>query len=273
MLNLILIELRKRKNSILGWGLGVGAYLAMILAIAPSLAEQFSALDLGSIPVYQAFGIGSSIGTASELIGVYLPFIGLLIGVYAAITGSQALAGEEDKGTLETLVTLPLPRWMIVCAKAIAIEISILAILALCFLGFAVVWPFVSADIDSTITLNKLFIASFEPFALGLLIGMLSLAAGALLPRRAHALWIGLFVTIGGYFFNNLAPLNETMNALKPFQPFHYYQAGDVLTKSFEWSPFISLLIVASALLILATFFFQRRDITVGLWPWQRAGV
>ena len=45
----------------------------------------------------------------------------ILLGVYMMTAATGTMGGEDDNGTLELVVAMPLPRWQIVMMKAIAL--------------------------------------------------------------------------------------------------------------------------------------------------------
>ncbi len=273
MFNLFLAELKKRGTAVLGWGVGIGAYLALILGIAPDLAPQFANMDLASIPIYQAFGITDDFMSTASLIAIYVSFVGVTAAVYAVITGANALSGEEEDGTLEILLALPLTRWQIVVAKSLAIAVATLAVLLVAFLGYVVVFPGVQADLEGDIALIDLFLSTVESWPLMLMFAMFSLFLGAYLPRRSHAMGVGLAVLIGSYLFNNLANQAGPLKELRPLLPFYYNQGGNVLTDGLDWGKMAVLTGAALVFFVLALLSFQRRNVTVGAWPWSRLRV
>jgi len=59
---------------------------------------------------------------------------------------------------------------------------------------------------------------------------------------------------------------------LKPFSLFNYYDmSGTVIEEGVAMVDVSVQLAVALIALLLAILSFQRRDLTVGAWPWQRA--
>lgn len=272
MLNLLWVELRKRRVSIIGWGVGIGAYLAMILAISPELAPEFANMDLSSIPIYQAFGMSEdfSFGSIPDLIAVYVSFIGITIGIYAVLAGVGALIGEEEDGTLEMALALPIPRWQIVLTKAVAISVSLLLALLIAYLGYLAVFPSIEAELNGELSLGDLLISTLESWPLAFFFAMFSLFLGAYLPRRAHALSAGFVLLIGGYLFNNLAEQAGPLKNLREFLPFYYNMGGRVLTDGLDWGKIAVLSGAGLLFLALALLSFQRRDVTVGQWPWAK---
>lgn len=269
MFNLILVELRQRWTTLLWWGIGIGAYLALILSMAPELAAQFSTLNLEDMAIYQAFGVTDAISSTAALIAIYVTFIGITIGVYAIIAGTGTLAGEEDAGTLEVMLTLPLPRWQLVLAKAIVLALSIAAILLVSYVGYLLAYPSVAAEVD--FTRGELLVSTLESWPLAFVFAMFGMLMGALLPRRGHALGLSLLALLGSYLFNNLADAAEPLRPLRPYQPFYYNQGGAVLTDGLDWSNVVVLTVVGLVFLLLALVTFARRNVTVHAWPWTQA--
>lgn len=273
MLRLIWVEVSKRRAAILGWGIGLAAYAALILAIAPELADQFSALDLGSLAIYQAMGVTGQIDSVVSLLSLYLPFMGLMAGIYAMIAGVNALAGEEEKGTLENVLAMPLPRWKVVVAKAVAISLALALVLLLTFAGFALVYLAVESQLDSDVTLVDLLVASAEAWPICFAFAMSGMLLGAYLPRRSIALLVGFVLLAAAYFINNLAGITEALEPVQTFSVFNYYSGGSVLTDGVVVEDVLLLVAVGFVALLLTLIAFQRRDVTVGQWPWQRRRV
>ena len=270
MFNLFWVELTKRRTAIIGWGLGLFAYAAMIMALAPELTAQFSMFDLESISIYAAMGITGAIDSVSSLLSMYIPFMGLMTAVYALITGANALAGDEESGTLENMLALPLPRHRIVIAKALAVSVALAIILFIAFLGYAIAFLTIQSQLDSPLTLNDLFLGTMEAWPLCFAFAMLGMLFGAFLPRRMHALTLGLVVLIASYFINNLANIIDVLESIRPIALFHYYSGGAVLNEGVVVGDMLVLVGVGLVALLLTLFSFRRRDVTVGQWPWQR---
>ena len=273
LLRLTLLEIRKRRNAILGWGIGFFLYAAMIMAIAPDLAEQFAQLELQNIGMYQAFGITESIDSVVSLLGVYLPFFGLMLAVYGALTGTNALAGEEDNGTLEMLLAMPTRRVTIVIAKALGILVALGLIALITLLAYAVTFPLIESEAPTSLTMVDFANASWEMIPLGYCFAMIGLLMGAWLPNRATALGVTLALVIGSYLFNNLGGTVNSLENLVQFQPFYYYNGTRVLEGNLDIRRVITLVIVGDIALIIALYAFQRRNVTTGAWPWQRTKV
>jgi ABC-2 type transport system permease protein len=271
MLRLLWQEIVFRRSAIIGWGLGLCFFPLVYIAIYPSVADQMA--GFADLEIYKAMGM--SLGTFGDWVGsIMVIFMPLVAAIYGIINGTGTLAGEEEDGRLEMVVTLPLPRWQIVTAKAFALVISSI----LMFLVVGVVSMLVFLAIESQIETEMMGIDMFRTvlmsWPLVFAVGMLSLFLAAFCANRRFASMIAAAVLVVGYFGSNLA---ASTTALEPFEPFFLFTyldaSGTAVREGQAAGDMLVLLGIGLVSFALAIFFFQRRDLTVGLWPWQRARV
>jgi ABC-2 type transport system permease protein len=274
MLNLLIHELRVRRGAIIGWGLGLILFTLIYLPVYPSMQEQLQSFDIENIAIYQAMGIGSMNTLEGYASSTIVQFIPILLGIYALISGTATLAGEEDSGTLELMVAMPLARWQIVTIKAIAMIIATLLIALMAALGAVGVFLAIEGQIETTMTAMDLFWAVMSGWPLALALMMISFFLGAYLPSRRIASVVATLVFIVSYFGNSVANLTEQLEPLRPIFLFSYLNVSpQIFTEGVNWGDIAALLAVSVVFFVLALLSFQRRNITVGAWPWQRARV
>ena len=134
MFNLFLHELRSRRTAILGWGLGIAAFGILIIMMFPDFAGQLEGFNVDDIAIYQAMGGFGELSTFKGFVSAEMfTFMPILLAIYAIINGTGTLAGEEDNGTLEPLMSLPLHRWQLVATKTLALAIALFLILAIIY--------------------------------------------------------------------------------------------------------------------------------------------
>lgn len=271
MFRLLIQELKFRRNAIIGWGIGLAFFPIVYIGIYPSVAEEMA--GLADLEIYKAMGM--SVGTFADWVGsILIVMLPLIASIYVLSNGTGTLAGEEEDGRLEMLVTLPLPRWKIVTAKAIALAISSFII----YLVVSVVSVFVFQGIESQIETEMvgmdLFSAVISAWPLIFAVGMIAMFLAAFCSSRRIASMISAAILVIGYFGSNLA---GSTTALEPFEPFFLFTYLDAsakaVTEGQQAGDTLVLLGVGLAAYILALLFFQHRKLTVGMWPWQRAKV
>jgi ABC-2 type transport system permease protein len=219
--------------------------------------------------------MGVSVGSLEDWIGsILLLFVPLLIAVFTIVNGTGTLAGEEEDGRLEMIVTLPLPRWKIVTAKAIALCITAFIILLIVSLASVLVFLAIESQLETDLMAMELFSALLGTWPLVFAVGMISMFLATFCSRRRIASLIAAVIMIVSYFGSNLA---GSTSALEPFEPFFLFtyldSTGKAVRQGQPAGDMLVLLVVGVVAFALALFFFQRRKLTVGCWPWQRAEV
>ena len=268
MLNLLLFELRSRWRAMLGWTIGLVAFGALYTGIFPEMSDEMA--SLADLSVYQVMGI--SMGTFKEYIGsVVLLFMPILLGVYAIITSTKALAGEEDAGTLELLMAKPINRWQIVCAKTLAIGASIFVVLLFSGFGHAAVLAAVNASFETNLAPMQLFVANLNSWFIIMAFAMISLFLGAVLPSRRLASMTATVILIVSYFGENIGSMVDSMKWMRPWSLFTYYDtSASIFDHGMEAGDMLVTLGTAVVFFLLALVAFQTRNVTVGAWPWTR---
>jgi len=271
MFRLLVQELKFRRNAILGWGLGLCFFPLVYVGIYPSVADEMA--GLADLEIYQAMGM--SIGTFGDWIGsILIVLLPLVVSIYVIGNGTGTLAGEEEDGRLEMLVTLPIPRWQIVTAKALALTISagfIYLIVAGASWG---VFEAIKNQIETDLFGKEIFVAVFSPFSFVFAMGMISIFLATFTSSRRFATMIATAILVVSYFGSNLA---ASTPLLEPFEPFFLYTyidgTGEAVKAGQQTSDIMVLLGIGLTAFVLALLFFQRRKLTVGAWPWQRGRV
>lgn len=271
MIRLLIQELRFRRGAILSWGLGLCFFPLVYVGIYPSVAEEMA--GLADLEIYQAMGV--NLGTFSDWVAsILVVFLPLVAAIYAIINSTGTLAGEEEDGRLEMLVTLPLPRWQIVLAKALAFSISSILIYLIVSLVSWGVFEAIKGQIETSLTGLDLTLGVLAGWPLVFAVGMLALFLAAFCPRRRIASMIAAAILVVSYFGSNLA---ASTPVLEPFEPFFLYTyldgSGTAITSGQPVEDTLVLLGIGLVSLILAIIFFQNRKLTVGAWPWQKGRV
>ncbi|MFW6097723.1 MAG: ABC transporter permease subunit [Chloroflexota bacterium] len=271
MLRLLWQELVFRRNAIIGWAIGLTFLPIVYIGIYPSVAEQME--GLADLEIYQAMGM--NLGTFADWIGsILVLFMPLVAAIYAIVNGTGTLAGEEEDGRLEMVVTLPLPRWQIVLAKALALALATLIIFLFVSIVSFFVFQSIEGQIETDLTGMDMFGAVFSGWPLVFAVSMLSMFLATFASSRRVAAMIATAILIVGYFGDNLA--NST-DALEPFEPLFLFtyldSTGEAVRQGQATGDVLVLVGIGLVSLLLAVFFFQRRNLTVGAWPWQRARV
>ena len=246
-----------QRRTILVWGGSLGALGAFMAAIYPSIQDSLGKLA-GSYPagLKKAFGV-EDLGTVeayihAELFSLIVP---LAIGFFAVRSVANAIAGAEERGQLDTLLSLPMPRralthggFAVSCAAAAAI-------LALCGLV-----TFVAGRIAGTgisLGLTAAGVAGVWPLAV-LGAGVATLACGAFHHGRS-VIGLGVGVLVAMYVLDLAGRLSTPLAPLRWASAFRYY--GAPMRDGIDVGGFLLTIAVGVVLAALGAMFFERRDV------------
>ena len=271
MLRLLLQELRFRRGAIIGWGLGLCFFPVVYVGLYPSFAEQMESFnEIMDLAIYQAMGINMA-GFEGYVASTVTNLIPVILAVYAVINGTGTLAGEEDNGRLELIISLPIPRWQIVAVKAVALGVALVLILAITSAGAALTLVAIGGQVETNVTAVDLFLGLMSSWPLVMAFGMISLFLGTGSPSRRIAGMIATVVVVVSYLGSNLTGMITSLESIEWLFLFHFFDAtAEALENGQQLGNVLVLLAVALVAFGLAVFFFQIRDVTVGAWPWQR---
>ena len=271
MLRLLWQELVFRRNAIIGWGLGLCFFPLVYIGIYPSVAEEMA--GLADLEIYQAMGVDLA-GFAGWIGSILVLFLPLIAAIYALINGTGTLAGEEEDGRLEMIVSLPLPRWQIVTAKALALSIATMIIFLIVGIVSYFVFQGIESQIETELTALDMMIAVFSGWPIVFAMAMLSMFLAAFSARRRIAAMIATAYLIISYFGTNLADSTPVIEPFEPLFLFTYLNStGQGVIEGQATADMLVLLGIGLVSFALALVFFQRRNLTVGAWPWQRAQI
>lgn len=263
--NVFLKTLRDQRRALLFWGIGLVALAVLMILLYPyirdtaaieaymeALPEELLALFVGDIVDFT-----SPAGFLnSELFFFMVPVLFLVFGIGF---GSNAISGEEERGTLDLLLSNPLPRWRVVVEKFGAMVIATLLLAFVLWLGLTT--GAVALDID--ISMGRLAEACLSIVLLGVTFGTLALALGCACGNRGLSLGVASSLGAATYFLNSLGGLVEVLGPFRKLSPFYYYISADPLTNGLNLGHAAVLSGLIVVLLAVALITFERRDLAV----------
>jgi ABC-2 type transport system permease protein len=271
MASLLRYEINSRRGAILGWGLGVGAYIGIYMLFYPTLPAEMTEVDLMQSELYRSFGMLDMRTFEGYFATTIAAFLAVLVAIYAVVDGSGTLAGQEESGVLEQFATLPLPRWQLVVAKAIGLTVASLLILSIGSLGAMLGFAAIAGQLDTDLAVLDMAIPVLNAWPITLMFAMLSLFLSALLPQRKHAAALATLAVIVSFFGYNLLTMDPDTERFGQLLPFHYYDRRPaIFTEGVAAGDVALLLGAALAFAVLAVLAFNARNLTTGSWAWSR---
>jgi ABC-2 type transport system permease protein len=120
-----------RRRALVAWAASVGLTGAFFMLVWPSIDDSIGqALDSYPASVKEAFGI-TTLDSAeqylsAELFSLILPFA---LAIFALRAVAAAIAGAQERGHLDVLLSAPISRRQLVVATFAAIAVEVAAIL------------------------------------------------------------------------------------------------------------------------------------------------
>lgn len=259
MLKNIYLKTLFEKRWVTFWWFAISFLLILaIVALFPLFKDSFG--DLANVPdelkslVGDAYAYSTIPGWLNFQVFDQMVFIGIILGI---IIGGGILAGEENEGTLQSLMSLPIKRSTVYWQKFAAIA-SIVGAVTLCLLIGS--WLGV-ALIGESVSVWKLVLCTLMAFLISVFFTALTYALGAITGKRSLAgTVVGLFA-FASFMISSLAPGIEALKYIDHFSPFHYYNEPSPLIGSFQAVDALVVITATIALLVLGAKIFARRDI------------
>jgi ABC-2 type transport system permease protein len=261
--NLFGKTLRDQRWALPGWGIGLvllALYLAYIFPFVNRAAEMMKVLETLPPAIKNLVGKSEFMATPEGFFNLQ-PFsilLPLLFIIFAIARGSDATAGEEERGTLDLLLANPLPRRRLVVEKSLAHG-------AVLFMFSVVFWL---AMIGCTrlfgISLHagRLAAVIFSCWLLGMIFYALALACGCWRGKKKFSIGVSGGLAMITFLINAYAPMVESLRPWRVLSPFYFYNGYNVLGNGLIPSHALLLAGLAAFFFSAALFFFSRRDLS-----------
>lgn len=248
-----------QRRALVGWGVGVVAVTGMMLAVWPSVRNMPGLQDfLANYPegmkrLFNVQEIASGRGFLNaELFSIIFPALFIVFGIGR---GARLVAGEEEEGTLEVVLTTPTPLPRVLVDKAAGLAVGLLALGAMLFVTLTIG----DLALGMEMPVWQLAVASGAMVLIGLEHGMLALAVGAATGRRVLAASVAGAVAVLGYVVYVLGQLVEAFRPWMVVSPFQHALVGGPIGSGVRVEHLV-MLVISAALLGAAIPRFSRRD-------------
>jgi ABC-2 type transport system permease protein len=251
--------------AILGWGVGVGILMFIVVAafdsaiggMPPSTKEEF-------LLAFQSVGwlwdypkaVVSTGGYATAKYSVFL----MLVSIWAILAGSRILRGQEESGQLDMLLSLPRSRARVVFEKLSALFVALLLI-------GAIIGLFTYGG-EARITSIKFSFA--DAMLEGLMVTLLAAGFAGLsvlisqfTRRRNTAAGITGALFALSIILNSVSLISPAYDWVGKLSPVYYFRISKPLVEGYgmNWGAAGVLLVMALVFAGVGTALFLRRDV------------
>lgn len=255
--------LRDQARGLLGWSVSLALLIAMYVAIWPTVRNQPTMGDfLDQMP--EAFrslfaSTGADMSTPTGYVQVeLLSFMApIAVLMYAIGAGAGAIGGEEDRHTLDLLLSNPVSRSRVVLDKFLAMAAGTFLLAAVMAVALEVEGSLVNLDLPA----SKVAATMVHLALLGVVFGSVALALSASTGRAGMSRGVTAVAAVIAYVVNALAPLVDWLEKIQKLSPFYQYIGHDPLRHGLDGGSVAISTGTAVALLLLAVLGFRRRDV------------
>ncbi|HEU5368910.1 MAG TPA: ABC transporter permease subunit, partial [Ktedonobacterales bacterium] len=270
--SIFLKTLRDYRIAILGWGIGMGLVIVEVEAAVGSLiATPAARAELVSLAGEfawnaEAVAVDTVGGYTLWKVGIFI----LLIALWPLLAGSRMLRGEEERGSLDVLLTLPRGRVRVALEKLAAIWTALLLMgLLIALITFAG-----GKNFNATFGLGDALLFGLNLALICGVFGSMALLVSQFTQERGTAAGItgGLLVVfILVDSIHRVIPNTEWLSRLSPV---YYYNLSKPLVPAYGVNPGGMLVLVVLSILLsgAGVWLFVRRDVgaAVALPRWLR---
>lgn len=257
--NVFLKSLRDYRAPILGWGIGMGVVIVAPMATVSSLmATPAARAEL--VTLAQTFAWNAA-AVAVDTVGGYATFkIGVfifLITVWPLLAGGRLLRAEEERGSLDVLLSLPRGRVRVAIEKLLAMWTALLVMGAL----IGVIVYLGGQAFAATFTFGDALLLGLDLALLCAVFGAIALLVSQFTQEPGSAAGITgalLVVFIVLDMVHRLYPGTEWISQLSPI---YYYNLSKPLVSIIDAGGMLVLGALALVLSAAALWTFARRDI------------
>lgn len=247
------------------WGFGLAAMMVLMVLMVPMMTR----IDLTDIfadmppAMMAAFGLGDDIEALATPEGlIAFGFFGKMALIFAAfpvVMGLRATSQEEAEGTLDIVLSLPVPRWRVVFEKFLVYSIDIVILAVMMILGMFIGTPLIDIELDT----SKLIVLILNMIPVLVFVLAMTIFVGALISRRQQVVTIMTGFVIVSFLVQSVGAMVTTawMDFVEIFSFFTYYNVQRLLTEGIVALHIAILVIVAIALVGASLYVFERRDI------------
>lgn len=263
-LSVFRVTVREIRRAALVVAVGLGAFFYLVLLSSSTFVSDAASVGFFRQPprAVEAF-LGGSANFLDPsgwlVIGMMHPVVLALQTAGALMVAAGAVATELERGTLELVLSRPLPRSAFLTAKMTA-SLATVTVVHAGGLGGVLVARVSVSGVDKIALGDVLaaFFGSWTLFAAFAMVGVF-LSAGSSLRGRAIGAAVG--VVVASFFANFIALLFDEVRELRFVTPFHYFRPAEIV----EGRALGDLAVPAGLVVafgVLAVWRFARRDLT-----------
>ncbi|GAA1853691.1 ABC transporter permease subunit [Asanoa iriomotensis] len=252
---------RDDRRSLLGWAVGVAAFVTIYVGFYPQFQGTAAVKDDALPQGFADFvGIQNMTTPAGYLEATVYSLIGpLLLIMCGVLLAARTIARPEEEGAMELLLAVPLSRSAFARQRLAAAGVAVTAVAAIPWLLVTAL----AAGLDIDVPFRNIAAASVGLIALVWCFSGIAFLIGAATGRRGQVVAITGAVAVATYLLRALSGMIDGAGWLRWLTPFHYFTGADPLRTGFHWGNIAVLVAIAMVTCVAGIVLFERRDVGV----------
>lgn len=250
----------EKRWSAFAWFAGLFVTTVVIMLLFPTLRDTFGkALNdvpdsikgiLGDATTYQRINGFIDIQVLAQMVFMTI--------VYGIILFTGVIAGDENEGTLQTLLANPVSRTKVYFEKLAGASILLLIVNSSIFFGTLAGATIVSESVN----VIMLALACFMLYIVTLVFSVIGFSVGAITGKRGLAGALAGTLAFISYLVTNLAPSVKALSSVNKFSPYEYFNKPSILDNGVQLNDLLILLSISVVFIVAGYTFFTKRDIS-----------
>lgn len=254
--------LYQKRWLLLWWSLGLAFMTSITVLFFPYLSQSGSLADsFQNVPK----GLESLVGDAAsyttihgyisqQIFALRIPLMTIVMAIALFVSIS---AGDEERGTLESLLAQPISRSRVVVHKYLAGSVILAAVHVVIFSS---VW-LCTIIIDRPVNVLDLGAATAGAWLIALVFGSLAFSLSLALGRKATAIGLTSGCAFFSFFITSLAPAVDKLQPAEKLSVFYYYNSPPIMEAGLSLHHGLVLGLCIGVPLVIGWYRFVRRDL------------
>jgi ABC-2 type transport system permease protein len=264
-MNIFFRELRANLKSLLIWSFIISLLIIMASAKYSAFAgdpQMIKIMDSMPPALLDALSMrGFNLTTVAGFYGIMFIYFGLMAAIAAAMWGSGIISKEERDKTVEFSLVLPVSRSRVLTAKALAALVNCIAFVLITWVVSLVATRTYNPD---QAFYNFLALEMQAMFVLELIFLAVGLLLGCAMKQYKLSGSTAVAIILATYFLSILSSLDKTMENLKYFTPFKYFDARELFSSGTLSGGYLLLSAAIVVVCVAAAYWaYNKRDLYI----------
>lgn len=223
----------------------------MLASLPPLILSMLGTTDIQFLATSEGY-------LASQYFGVML----LIFGIYAVVIGLNVTMNDEERRTMDVVMSLPIRRSQLVIERTLAYALMLMGVILISFVGL-MIGVYMTPVLAEGIRMERMIIGTLNMIPGSLVMLAFTVFAGTALRRRAVAAGLAAVFIYGSYLIDTLgrSATDSPFSALRAVSFYSYYDGAGVIQNGLMIGNVALLMALSATLLAASLFFYERRDI------------